>query len=264
MSPSPGPAPARPRPSSAGRPVEGSGARAEPCAASAHEVSEGHRTEGRTSPAGPGRWVTGRGWWGRETPRGHEQSRPTRFPLPLLVLRCAPTRPAPAPRGRAAGRSPLAERGPAGRAGDTYPRGRGAEAQAHPREKPARAGSCGGAAAGARISGTGTRGGRARTAPPRHASPPRPGADRAREAAGRARIPAPRSGPPSGSACASRGSRRGPSGPRGLSQGLSGPGRLVPPRSRAPRHAPHPPAPAEAERAPARGAETRRAGGPTP
>lgn len=50
MRPSPAPSPGPPPPGALWK----ARGRAEPCAASAHEVSEGHRTEGRTSPAGRG------------------------------------------------------------------------------------------------------------------------------------------------------------------------------------------------------------------
>lgn len=64
---------------------------------------------------------------------------------------------------------------------------RGAEVQARPREVSAGTGSCGCAAAGARISGTRRRLWPRKDSPTPAREPPRPGDDRAREAAGGAR-----------------------------------------------------------------------------
>ena len=186
---------------------------------------------------------------------------------------------------------------------------RGAEAQARPREVSAGTGSCGCAAAGARISGTRRRLWPRKDSPTPAREPPRPGDDRAREAAGGARAhlrpangprvcvhhggvlpcaprvpvvpgisvrhggvppcPPPRPhGPPD--LCVPRWGRAlRLSCPRGLPKGLSAPGCLCPSRPPcSPREPqtlysspavarPLPPAPAEAERAPARGAEVR-------
>lgn len=103
---------------------------------------------------------------------------------------------------------------------------RRAEAQARPREQSARTGSCGGAAARARISGTRRRLRPRKESPTPAREPPRPGAARARapEAAGGARSH-PRPGPwVPGLRAPQWGRILGPSDPPGRPKGQSAPG----------------------------------------